>query len=77
MSTNRNTQSVVSRAALALGKLRRDERGASFVEYVIVVGLIAIVCIAAFGDFGSAINTTIGNQANSIRNMGAGGGGKK
>jgi Flp pilus assembly pilin Flp len=79
MATNGKTQalSLVSRASLALARLRRDQRGASFVEYVIVVGLIAIVCIAAFGDFGTAINETITNQAGAIRGMGAGGGGAK
>jgi pilus assembly protein Flp/PilA len=35
----------------------RDERGASLVEYALLVALIAVVCIVAI--------TFVGNQANS------------
>ncbi len=33
----------------------QDQRGAGFTEYLILVGLIAIICITAFTDFGEAI----------------------
>ena len=39
--------------------LERDTRGASFMEYVVLVGLIAIVCIAAYQAFGSAIGDKV------------------
>lgn len=39
--------------------LKQDTRGASFMEYVVLVGLIAIVCIAAYQAFGSAIGAKV------------------
>jgi Flp pilus assembly pilin Flp len=59
----------LSRARAALARLSADQRGASFVEYVIVVGLIAIVCIVAFGDFGTAVEGKVQEQTNAINNM--------
>jgi Flp pilus assembly pilin Flp len=35
----------------------KDQRGAGFTEYLILVGLIAIVCIVAFTSFGEAIGS--------------------
>ena len=39
----------------ALARARRDQRGASFIEYIIVVGLVAIVAITAFQTFGETV----------------------
>jgi Flp pilus assembly pilin Flp len=61
--------SHLSRARDLLARLRHDERGASFVEYVIVVGLVAIVCIFAFGEFGKAVDTKVKQQTNAVTNM--------
>jgi len=61
--------SLRSRTRAALARLRTDERGASFVEYVIVVGLVAIVCIFAFGEFGKAVDTKVKQQTTAITNM--------
>jgi Flp pilus assembly pilin Flp len=33
----------------------RDERGASIVEYALMIALIAVVCIAGVAQFGQAI----------------------
>ena len=57
------------------GEFVRDERGASFIEYVIVAGLVAIAAIGAFRLFGQAVNTQIGAETNAINSMGVGGGG--
>jgi len=38
----------------AISQFVRDERGASFIEYIIVVGLVAIFAIVAFQNFGQA-----------------------
>jgi pilus assembly protein Flp/PilA len=50
----------------------RSERGASMVEYALLVGLIALVAIAAIGFLGKGIanlfnsaNTTVGNVPGS------------
>jgi Flp pilus assembly pilin Flp len=57
------------------GELARDQRGASFIEYVIVAGLVAIAAIGAFRTFGGAVNTQIQAETNAINGMGVGGAG--
>lgn len=42
------------------------ERGASLVEYALLVALIAVVCIAGITAFGSATSTSFSNSGNSI-----------
>ena len=37
-------------------RLRRDDRGASLVEYGLLVGFIAVVCIVAVKLLGTTIN---------------------
>jgi Flp pilus assembly pilin Flp len=49
-----------------LKSLRADTRGASFMEYVVLVGLIAIVCIAAYQAFGSAIGDKVEEFGNTV-----------
>ncbi len=47
-----------------IGRLARDEEGASLVEYVLMVALIAVVCIAAvtlLGQSASKKFTTVGD----------------
>ena len=39
-----------------LARLVKDESGAALVEYGILVGLIAVVCIGAVGTLGTTIN---------------------
>jgi len=39
-----------------LNRLRKDEEGATMVEYGIMVGLIACVCIAAVTALGANVN---------------------
>ncbi len=48
--------------ALLLGRVKRDERGATLVEYGLLVGLLAIVCIAAI----TLLGTEISNMFNRI-----------
>jgi Flp pilus assembly pilin Flp len=70
LSNDKSTSpSLLARTREALASLRRDQRGASFVEYVIVVGLVAIVCIFAFGEFGKAVDTKVKKQTQAITNM--------
>ena len=45
-----------------------DERGASLVEYALLVALIAVVCIAAIAFLGRSASTrfsTVGSQVNA------------
>ncbi len=43
-----------------------SERGASLVEYALLVALIAVVCIAAVSTLGSAANDNFEGVASSI-----------
>lgn len=67
-----------TRSTAAMRRLREDRRGASFVEYVIVVGLVAIISIVAFQEFGEAIVTKLGEETSEVQGLqisGGGGGG--
>jgi len=46
-------RSVISKV---LGRFVRDERGATMLEYGLLVGLIAILAIAAIGVFGGGLS---------------------
>ena len=54
----------------AESEARRRERGNSLVEYVMLMALIAIVCIAALTYFGSTSNNSTGHSAGCIVNAG-------
>ncbi|MGH9153046.1 MAG: Flp family type IVb pilin [Acidimicrobiales bacterium] len=42
------------------------ERGASYVEYAFLVGLIAVVCVAAVTFFGSATSASLDSSASRL-----------
>ncbi len=50
-----------------LPSLIRDEEGASLVEYVLMVALIAVVCIAAVTLLGQAASTKFMTTATAIK----------
>ena len=45
-----------------------DEKGASLVEYALLVALIAVVCIAAISLLGSSASTKLSTAGASIAN---------
>jgi pilus assembly protein Flp/PilA len=45
---------------------RRNERGASLVEYALLVALIAVVCIVAVSLMGSNLNKNYSRDASSV-----------
>jgi pilus assembly protein Flp/PilA len=47
-------------------RLRRDERGASLVEYALLLALIAVVCIVAVSLLGSNLNNSYSKDASSV-----------
>jgi len=47
-----------------------DERGASLVEYAFLVGLIAMVCLAAVAFLGSSTSTKYSGIASQVGNAG-------
>ncbi len=46
--------------------LRADTRGANMVEYIILVGVVAILAMAGFKYFGKNVNNTISLQAHTV-----------
>jgi pilus assembly protein Flp/PilA len=48
-------------------KFARDERGASLVEYALLVALIAVVCIIAITFVGSKASTKFSNVGSSLQ----------
>jgi Flp pilus assembly pilin Flp len=46
--------------------LTKDTRGASMVEYVILVGVIAVLALAAFKIFGTSVMTKIQGQGQTV-----------
>ncbi|WP_145238954.1 Flp family type IVb pilin [Prescottella equi] len=59
----------------AKDRLTREDRGATAVEYGLMVGLIAVVIIAAVILLGNNLNGLFGEVNTGIADAGAGGGG--
>jgi Flp pilus assembly pilin Flp len=51
------------------GKLFRDQRGATFVEYIVLVALVALGGIVAWKAFGTSIKTATGAQGAEIESQ--------
>jgi pilus assembly protein Flp/PilA len=47
---------------------RKDDRGASLVEYALLLALIAVVAIGALTFLGTSVSSTLNNVANAINN---------
>ncbi len=47
-------------------KLLHDNKGANLVEYIILVGVIALIAIAGFKMFGSKVQAKVEEQAGSV-----------
>jgi pilus assembly protein Flp/PilA len=49
-----------------INRFRRDERGAALIEYGLLVGLIALVCVAAVTLFGNEVSNAFSSYAASL-----------
>ncbi len=49
----------MSKALKLINAVRKDEEGAALVEYALLVGLIAVVCIVAVTQLGLAVNSKL------------------
>ncbi|MFM2000880.1 MAG: hypothetical protein RI963_306 [Planctomycetota bacterium] len=49
-----------------VSRFRRDEKGASLVEYGLLVGLIAVVCIAAVSLLGGTMSGYFGQVQQAV-----------
>jgi Flp pilus assembly pilin Flp len=52
-----------------LDTLRRDERGLSTVEYIIILVLIAVIGIVAWRAFGTAVKSKVENSTTQINEL--------
>ena len=59
----------VSKKPGTLLALIRDKRGAGMTEYIILVGVIALLAIAAFKIFGSKVSSKIQQQSTSVEKV--------
>jgi len=59
----------MDKMTLAQKTLINDTKGANLVEYMMLVGLIAIVAIVGFTKFGKSVNTKIGEQSGTVESQ--------
>jgi pilus assembly protein Flp/PilA len=52
-----------------LNKFLKDSRGANMVEYIILVGVVAILAMAGFKYFGSSVQAKIQAQGDTVSNV--------
>jgi pilus assembly protein Flp/PilA len=53
-----------------LSRIFRNQRGATAIEYGLIVSLIAILTIASLTTIGTTLNTRYGNIATDVHNAG-------
>lgn len=53
-----------------MNHLLKDTRGANLVEYIILVGVVALLSIAAFKVFGSKVQGKIQEQGGKVEQIG-------
>lgn len=51
---------------VAIQSMLKDEKGATMVEYALMVALIAVVCLIAVTNVGTGANTMFGNIATAL-----------
>ncbi len=56
-------------------KLRRDEEGATAIEYGLIAALIAVAAITAMTSLGGSLSTTFNNVSTAMTGTPAAGGG--
>jgi pilus assembly protein Flp/PilA len=54
-----------------LKRFLKDTRGANMVEYILLVGVVALISIAAFKAFGSKVQSKITEQGSTVGNINA------
>ena len=50
-----------------MAKLRRDEKGATVIEYALIAALISVAAIAAFSALGGKVNSTMTNISGNLK----------
>ena len=53
-----------------INKLRRDEMGATAIEYGLIAALIAVAAVTAMGSLGDQLTETFGQTKTAMENKG-------
>jgi pilus assembly protein Flp/PilA len=54
---------------LAAKSFLKDRRGANLVEYIILVGVVALIALAGFKIFGQKVDQKIKDQSNTVNGI--------
>jgi Flp pilus assembly pilin Flp len=54
---------------MMMKKLYRDQRGANLVEYIILVGLVALIALVGFKTFGFKVRSSIDDKTTKIQGI--------
>lgn len=54
---------------MTLKKLYQDQRGANLVEYVILVGVVALVALVGFKQFGFKVRSNIDKKTMTVQGI--------
>ena len=68
IETEKTGSLVVSRVFKLLNDVRKDEEGATMVEYAILVTLISVVAIAVITTLGKVVNNSFNTACASMNN---------
>jgi pilus assembly protein Flp/PilA len=52
-----------------MDRLRREEEGAALVEYGMLVGLIAVICVVAVTTLGTEVSTAFSRIASALSGL--------
>lgn len=55
---------------IKLNRFFRDNKGANLVEYIILVGVVALIALAGFKFFGKKVTDKINDQGGKVESIG-------
>ncbi len=67
LTSNSTSTSLFSRFQAGLSRFVREDEGATMVEYVLLVALVAVICVGAVTLLGSNVNTKLGTAATALK----------
>ena len=56
----------MSKALKLISAVRKDEEGAALVEYALLIGLIAVVCIIVVQNLGTAVSGKLSSACSAL-----------
>jgi pilus assembly protein Flp/PilA len=69
MEHTENKEIVVVEKKSRLQELVEDTRGANLVEYIILVGVVALIALAGYKVFGTSVTAKINQQAGGVNSI--------